>query len=96
MAPHREPQPAETDGQLDHRGKAVHVAPIKPTLKLPGTKRCLNLKYDELLSSFAFNFNLRRYIEYASVLANVLHFSAEQVLEMTQVGLCSLTLLTPR
>jgi hypothetical protein len=23
---------------------------------------CLKLKYDELLSSFAFNFNLRRYI----------------------------------
>ena len=34
--------------------------PIKPTLKPPGTKR-LKLKYDELLSSFAFNFNLRRY-----------------------------------
>ena len=34
--------------------------PIKPQLKAPGTKR-LKLKYDELLSSFAFNFNLRRY-----------------------------------
>ena len=29
-------------------------------LKAPGTKR-LELKYDELLSSFAFKFNLRRY-----------------------------------
>jgi len=29
-------------------------------LKAPGTKR-LKLKYDELLSSFAFNFNSRRY-----------------------------------
>jgi len=38
----------------------VQVVPIKPTLKAPGTKR-LNLKYDELLSIFAFKFNLRRY-----------------------------------
>ena len=41
-------------------GKAVQVDPIKPTLKAPGTKR-LKLKYDKLLSSFAFNFNLRHY-----------------------------------
>ena len=41
-------------------GRAVQVVPIKPTLKPPGTKR-LKLKYDELLSNFAFNFNLRRY-----------------------------------
>ena len=34
--------------------------PIKPTLKVPGTKR-LKLKHDKLLSTFAFNFNLRRY-----------------------------------
>jgi len=33
---------------------------MKPKLKAPGTKR-LNLKYDELLSSFAFNCNLLRY-----------------------------------
>jgi len=33
---------------------------MKPVLKAPGTKR-LELKCDELLSSFAFNFNLRRY-----------------------------------
>ena len=44
-----------------HRGKAVQVEPMKPTLKAPGTKR-LTLKYDKLLSSFGFNFNLRRYI----------------------------------
>ena len=30
-------------------------------LKAPGTER-LKLKYDEVVSSFAFNFNLRRYI----------------------------------
>jgi len=38
----------------------VQVGPLKPTLKEPGSKR-LKLKCDELLSSFAFNFNLRRY-----------------------------------
>jgi hypothetical protein len=42
------------------KGRAVQVDPIKPTLKAPGTKR-LNLQYDELLSIFAFKFNLRRY-----------------------------------
>jgi hypothetical protein len=39
---------------------AVQVDPIKPMFKPPGTK-LLKLKYDEPLSSFAFNFNLRRY-----------------------------------
>jgi len=38
----------------------VQVAPIKSTLKAPGTKR-LKLKRDEPLSNFAFNFKLRRY-----------------------------------
>ena len=38
----------------------MRVDPIKPTLKAPGTKR-LKLEYDDLLSSVAFNFNLRRY-----------------------------------
>ena len=33
---------------------------MKPTSKAPGTK-CSNLKFDELLSSFPFHFNLRRY-----------------------------------
>ena len=41
-------------------GEAVQVDPIKTTLKPPETKR-LKLKYDKLLSSFAFNFNLRRH-----------------------------------
>jgi len=39
----------------------VQVDPIKPTLKAPGTN-LLTLKCDEPLSTFAFNFNLRRYI----------------------------------
>jgi len=55
---HRRPPPAAACGQ--EHGKAVQVAPIKPTLKARGTKR-LKLRYDELLSSFAFNLNLRRY-----------------------------------
>ena len=38
----------------------MQVDPIKPTVKAPGTKR-LKLKYAKLLSSFAFNVNLRRY-----------------------------------
>jgi hypothetical protein len=42
-------------------GKAVQVDHIKPTLKAPGIN-FLTLKYDEALSIFAFNFNLRRYI----------------------------------
>jgi len=41
-------------------GRAVQVDPIEPTLKAPGTKR-LKLTNYTLLSSFAFNFHLRRY-----------------------------------
>jgi len=40
----------------------VQVDPIKPTFKAHGTKR-LKFKYDHLLLSFAFNFNLRHYTE---------------------------------
>ena len=47
--------------ELRPPGKAVQVDPIKSTLKVPETKRW-NLKYDRLLSKFAFNFNWRRYI----------------------------------
>ena len=38
----------------------MQLDPIEPTLKPPGTKR-LKLKYEKLVSSFGFNFNLRRY-----------------------------------
>jgi len=41
-------------------GRAVQVDPINSTFKAPGTNR-LKLEFDDLLSSFAFNFNLRRY-----------------------------------
>ena len=40
----------------------MKVDPIKPTLKAPGTKR-LKLESDELLSNFAFKFDMRRYDE---------------------------------
>ena len=38
----------------------MQVDPKRPTFKAPATRR-LKLKTYELLSSFAFNFNLRRY-----------------------------------
>ena len=40
----------------------MHVDPMNPMLKPPGSKR-LKLNCDTLLSSFAFKFNLRRYAE---------------------------------
>ena len=42
------------------RGRAVQVDPMKPIFKPPETKR-LKVKYDVLLSTSAFKFNLRRY-----------------------------------
>jgi hypothetical protein len=44
----------------DSHGKAVHVDPMKPTLKAHGTKR-LTLTFNKLLSNIAFKSNLRRY-----------------------------------
>ena len=38
----------------------MQVAPIKPVLKAPGTRR-LKLKHDKSPSNFAFKFNLRHY-----------------------------------
>ena len=40
----------------------MQVDPIKPTLKPPGTKR-LKLKCDSMVSTSAFDFNLRHYIK---------------------------------
>ena len=42
------------------RGRAVHVDPIKPTLKAPGIER-LKLIRDDSLSNLAFKFNFRCY-----------------------------------
>ena len=55
----RVPRPGR--GAAPHRGKAVQADPIKPKLKPPRTK-LVKLKYDVLLSRFAFKFNLRRCI----------------------------------
>jgi len=44
----------------DLHSRPVQVETIRPMLKAPGTKR-LKQKYDEPLSAFAFNANLRRY-----------------------------------
>jgi hypothetical protein len=41
---------------------------MKPKLKAPRSKR-LKLKYDDLLSNFAFKFNLRRYNKMEEVAA---------------------------
>ena len=45
----------------------MQIHPIKSTLKVPGSNR-LNLKYGQLVSVFAFNINLRRYMK-ASLVA---------------------------
>ena len=57
------------------------VAPIKTQLKAPGSNR-LNLKCDELLSSFGFNFNLRRY----PVGPKLRYFDASENLLSSQAG----------
>jgi hypothetical protein len=55
-------QPIEIRGVRSAQGKAVQIEPMKLKLKAPGTKR-LKLQYDTLLSSFASNYILRRYIK---------------------------------
>jgi hypothetical protein len=67
----------------------VQVDPIKPKLKAPGTQR-LKLKHAKPLSSFAFNFNLRRYI------VDVPFFDRLESGNLTPVGRCRLTLSNPR
>ena len=59
---HQGASPATAPARPPRRGRAVQVDPIKPPLKAPGMK-CLNLKYDILLSSFGIKFNLRLYIK---------------------------------
>jgi len=48
-------------GKSGRHGREMQVDLIEPTLKAPGITR-LKLIWDEPLSSFAFNLNLRRYI----------------------------------
>ena len=44
----------------------MQVDPVKPPLTAPGKMR-LKLEYDESLSIFAFNFNLRRHMKEAAL-----------------------------
>jgi hypothetical protein len=46
-------------------GEPTHLQRIKSKLKAPGTKR-LKLEHDNLLSTFPFNIDLRRYSTGAS------------------------------
>jgi hypothetical protein len=48
----------------------VHVKLMKPNPKAPGTER-LKQKNDNLVSTFAFKFSLRRYTEVAATLAEM-------------------------
>ena len=66
----------------------MQVDPIKPTLKAPGTKP-LKLKYGKLVSNFAFNFNLRRYIKALT------QHPAFDIKNPNKVGRCRLTLSNP-
>jgi hypothetical protein len=68
----------------------VQVDPIKPKLKLPGSKH-LKLKYDKPLSNFAFTFNLRRY----SMATQVGRRGDERWEEFRKVGRCRFTLPKP-
>jgi len=74
----------------------VQVRPMNPVLKAPEIKR-LKLEYDKLLSSFAFNFNLRRFMEDKnrtefSVIDGVRYFNTGDIGAFTaKVGRCKLT-----
>jgi len=71
---------------------------MKPRLKAPGSKR-LKLKYDILLSSFAFKCNMCRYImegaERGHVAVEAADASAAAFVEALPVGRCRLTLSNP-
>ena len=88
---------------MEGQDRAVQVDPIKPTLKAPGTKR-LKLKYDEVLSNFAFRFHLRRYTtDGVLVHAFFMHGTGADAAVVAElkaltrvVGRCRLTLSNPR
>jgi len=65
----------------------VHVDPIKPMSKPPGTVR-LKLKCDELLSSFAFKVNLRRYMMVRNY-PNVLQLRLRMPIDGGALTVCS-------
>jgi hypothetical protein len=66
-------------------GRAVQVDPTKPTLKAPGTKR-LRLKYDGVLSGFAFKSNSRRYSTELLRLSGMLYGFLRHVLREQRLG----------
>jgi len=53
-------QPVRHGAAAAALGRAVQVESMEPVLK-PSRSMLLKLRYDGPLSSFAFNFNLRRY-----------------------------------
>jgi hypothetical protein len=85
--------------------RAVQVAPIKPTLKAPGSKH-LKLEHENLLSYFPFKFNLRRYAlataaqhRYAQWMVTTLRTTRSaggHRLAPRLAGRCRLTLSSPR
>ena len=66
----------------------MQVDPVKLNLKPPGTER-LKVQCDDPLSDFAFNFNLRRYVQALVTLKAPLR-------EIHLVRRCRLILSTPR
>ena len=69
----------------------MQVDPLNLKLKPPGTER-LKLKYYKLLSTSAFNFNLRRYITEMSANKTLLKQLEDTLLK---AGRCRLTLSNP-
>ena len=64
----------------------MQVDPIKPKLKPPETK-CLKLKCDGLHSTFAFKFNLRRFMQETSkkLIARLVS-EQDQLVEAAKLG----------
>jgi len=75
----------------------VQVDPMKSTLKEHGFKR-LKLKCDTLLSSFALNFNLRRYNKGCESISGACTAKSGvgESCGTSSVGRCRLTLSNPR
>ena len=73
----------------------MHVEPMRPVLKAPGSI-LLKVRYDGPLSKFAFNFNLGRYIEVVNESAAERHVGIAALHEemctklKTAVGRCRL------
>jgi len=74
---------------------------MKSKLKAPGTGR-LKLMYENLLSNFAFKFNLRRYISALRFLTSSMGVGVDFVIGTTKivsaislVGRCRLTVSNP-